>query len=330
MPKLANTFVTTDANVNREELHDVVTRITPQDTPIYSLIPKESGDSVHPEWAYDEIEAPGENINPEGNEYDFDALTPATRVGNYTQIFHKNGVASMSQESSDNAGNNEKIREAKLKKSIALRKDVEFSIVNTNASVGGETRESGSLTTWLETNVDRGATGANGGFDSGSGLTTIPTNGTKRAFTKASMDTVMQLAYDSGADVNHAVLSSYNKGVFATFMSDSNVAAFRYAAKDSNKNTIVATADVYLGPHGEVMIHANRVMSTEPTARNVFLIDTKMLCWKWFRRIATDPKADNGTGDSRKFAMNAEGCLKVKNEAGLGVVADVFGVDAST
>ena len=329
MPKLANTFVTVDASGNREELHDVVSRITPEDTPIYSLIEKESGDSVHPEWEYDELAAPGPNVHPEGNEYAFDATDPAIRVGNYTQILTKTGVISNTQDSVDNAGNNEKTKEAKLKRSIEIRKDTEFSIVANNASVGGETRESGGLPTWIETNVNREGTGANGGFDSGSGLTVAATDGAKRAFAKPLLDDVMQQCYDSGGNARHMVCSSYNKGVFATFMSDTNVAQFRYAASSSNQNTIVGTADVYLGPHGEVMVHANRVMATEQTARNVFLLDADLACWKWLRRIKSDPNIAK-TGDAKKFAIVGEGALKVKNEAAHGVIADVFGVNATT
>ena len=48
MASVANTFVTTSAVGNREELSDVVSRITPEDTPIYSMIPKGQVRSVHP------------------------------------------------------------------------------------------------------------------------------------------------------------------------------------------------------------------------------------------------------------------------------------------
>ena len=40
MAVVANTFQSTSAVGNREQLSDVVSRITPEDTPIYSLISK--------------------------------------------------------------------------------------------------------------------------------------------------------------------------------------------------------------------------------------------------------------------------------------------------
>lgn len=330
MAVVTNTFQTTSAVGNREELSDVVSRITPEDTPIYSLISKGACKSTHPEWETDELAAPGDNVQLEGDEYTFDATTPPARLGNYTQILRKDGIISKTQDSVDEAGNIQKVKYQKLKKAVELRKDVEYSIVAANASVGGATRKSGSLSTWIETNVSRGTTGANGGYSSGTGLTVAPTNGTQRAFTKALMDGVMEQGYNSGANFRHVVVSPYVKSVFVTFMSDSNVASFRYAASNGKNNSIVANADVYEGPHGKVMIHPNRVMAgAAGLARNAFFLDTEYLSWKWLRKIKED-KALAKTGDAKKFVIIGEGALEVSNEKGLGVVADVFGLTAST
>src|SRR5688500_460831 len=94
----ANTYSTTTAVGNRETLSDVVNRITPEDTPIYSMIPKGTADGVHPEWEIDALAPPGANVVTEGDEYSFDASAPPVRVGNYTQIFRKSGIVSNTQE----------------------------------------------------------------------------------------------------------------------------------------------------------------------------------------------------------------------------------------
>ncbi|MDX1070522.1 head protein [Sinorhizobium medicae] len=331
MAALANTFQTTNAVGNREELSDVVSRITPEDTPIYSLIEKGKCVSVHPEWETDELAAPAANIKPEGDEYTFGAITPPERMGNYTQIMRKEWIISRTQETVSNGGNAEKRKYQKLKKGVEIRKDVEFAIVDTNASVAGSTREFGSLNTWIETNVSRGAGGANGGFDSGTGLTVAPTNGTQRAFTKAILDSVMQSGYQSGANFRHVSVSPYVKSVFVTFMSDANVAPFRYAvSKGGERNTIVATADYYEGPFGTVMIHPNRVQAVGAAqARNAFFLDTDMVEFLWLDKIQEDKKVAK-TGDADKGVIIGEGTLKVKNEKGLGVAADLFGLTAAS
>ena len=328
MAVVANTFQTTSAVGNREELSNVVSRITPEETPIYSLIGKQSCDSVHPEWETDELAAPADNAQLEGDDYTFGATTPPARLGGRTQIMRKEGIISETQNVVSEAGPVQKVKYQKLKKGVELRKDMEFSIVFNNASVGGATRKSGSLSSWIETNVSRGATGANGGY-SGSD-TVAPTNGTQRAFTKTIMDSVAQQGYESGASFTHFVCSPYVKSVFVGFMSDSNVAQFRYAARNGNNNSIVATADVYEGPFGKLLVHPNRVMAGSATlARNAFYIDPEMLKWKTLRKVKEDKKVAK-TGDAKKFVLIGEGCLAPLNEKGLGVAADIFGLTAST
>lgn len=331
MAVITNTFRTTNAVGNREELSDVVSRITPEDTPIYSLIEKGKCVSVHPEWETDELAAPGANAREEGEDYTFDAITPPARLGNYTQILRKDWIISGTQEVVDEAGKVQKRKYQKLKKGVEIRKDVEFALVSTTASVGGATRNLGSINTWTITNVSRGAAGTNGGFNSGTGLTVAPGAGTQRAFTKTILDTVMQTGYTSGANFRHVVVSPYVKSVFVTFMSDTNVASFRYAvSKGGERNTIIATADYYEGPFGTVMIQPNRVMAGSATlARNAFFIDTDFLEFEWLRKIQEDKEVAK-TGDADKGVIIGEGTLKVKNEKGLGIAADLFGLTAST
>jgi hypothetical protein len=329
MAVITNTFQSTSAVGVREELSDVVSRITPEDTPIYSMIEKVSFKTKHPEWETDELASPAANAQLEGDEYTFGATTPPTRLGNYTQIMRKEGIISGTQEEQDEAGNVQKVKYQKLKKGVELRKDVEFAIVSNTASVAGATRSFGSLPSWLTTNVSRNS-GSNGGFNSGTGLTVAETTGTQRAFTKILTDTVMQSCYVSGANVRHLFVSPYVKSVFVTFMSDTNVAAFRYAVSSGKNNSIIANADVYEGPFGKVMIHPNRVMATSAAvARRAFFVDTEFIEFGWLRKIKEDKEVAK-TGDANKFVLIGEGALKVKNEKGLGVVADLFGLTSGS
>lgn len=323
-----NTVLSTVAVGNREQLSDIVSRITPEDTPIYTMAGKEKTKGTHPEWEIDTLRAPQANAQTEGDDYIFDALTQPTRVGNYTQIYSQGWVFSGTQQAVENAGNVVKVAEKKIKAAIEVRKDVELSIVTNTASVAGATRLSGGLPSWLTSNVSRNS-GSNGGFSSGTGLTVAETPGTQRAFTKALLDTVMQSCYNSGANVDTVVVSPYVKSVFVTFMSDTNVAAFRYTA-DGGKNTIVGTADFYEGPFGKVMVKPNRVMAASAAvARRAFLLDSDYVAMASLRPIQEDPDLAK-TGDNKKGVIIGEQTLKIKNEAALGVVADLFGLTAST
>lgn len=325
MAVVANTVVTTAAVGNREELDNFVSMITPTDTPIYSMAGKEKAASKHPEWEYEDLDAVADNAQPEGNEYSYSSVTAPTRVGNYTQIFTKTFRFSGTQQAVSNAGNAEKRAHEMMKKGKALRKDIEYSIILNTASTNSNPRRSGGLPTWLTSNVSRNS-GSSGGFSTG--VTTVETTGTLRAWTKALTDTVLQSIYENGGDVTTVVVSPYNKGVFATFMSDANVAEFRYAA-GRGSNTIIGTADIYESPWGPVKVMPNRVMAASAAvARRVYMIDPAMVKWMTLRPIQEDTVAK--TGDAENGVLIAEGCLKVVNEAGVGVVADVYGLTAST
>lgn len=330
MAALANTFMTTNAVGNREELSDVVSRITPEDTPLWSMIGSETADSKHPEWEIDDLGAPENVARPEGDEFTFASIAPPVRVGNYAEIKRRDWIISASQDAVSNAGRVEQTKEQKLKKGVQIRKDFELAFLSNTASVATDPRRLGGLPSWLVTNVSRGATGANGGYSTGTGLTVAATNGTQRAFTKTLLDQTANLGYINGANFKTLMVSPYVKSVFVTFMSDANVASFRYAAEGSGKNTVVATADLYEGPFGKLTVTPNRVMAfSAATARNAFLIDPEMLSKKVLRKIH-NVKDLAKTGDAEKGVIIGEMTLKVKNEKGLGVIADIFGLSATT
>ena len=325
-------FLTSDSKVNREELSGLVDLVDRYDTPIYSMINNTTAKSIYPEWTIEDMEAPGENAQEEGRDYSYAVHTPAERAGNYTQIYSKTGRISRTQEEVDNAGSVDQINRTKVIRGKAIRTDVEYSLVTTRASVDGSTRFLGSLPTWAETNVSRGAGGINGGFDPNTKKTVEPTDGTQRAFSKTLLDDLLQAGYSSGARLEHMFLSPYNKRVFAEFMSDTNVAQFRYAAKGANKLTLIADAEVYLGPLGMVYAHPNHVMGANAeNARNVIVLDIKRVKYAWLTPIKEDTDAaKTRTGDHKQFVLNGEGTVKVMNEKAVGVIADVYGLNATT
>lgn len=326
MAVINNTFQSTSAVGNREEISDVVDRITPEDTPMYTAMGKGKATSTNPKWEIDEIRAPGQNVHQEGATYNFNGITPPAKIGNHTQIFRDSWIISKTQEKVENVGKVEKAAEAKIKTGIALRKDVELAILSNTASVGGDTRVSGGLPSFIETNVSRGGTGANGGYNSGTGLTVAETPGNQRAMSKAQFDDVMQQVFNAGGRVNDVQLSTYNKQVFVTFMSDSNVASFRSSVDGKGKNTIVGTADIYEGPYGKVTVTPNRVMaSSADVARRAFFNDYDKLEWLWLRPLQEDPDV-HVNADAEAGVIIGEGTLKVKNEAGIGEIADLYGL----
>ena len=330
MVAITNTFLASGAKGNREELSDIVSRITPTDTPLYSTIAKEDSTAIRSEWEIDTLRAPAANAQAEGDQYSYTAITAPTRAGNIQQIFREGWVISKSQEAVTNAGKVEQTKTAKLKAGIVIRKDIELALLTPTASKLTDPRNLGGLPSWLTTNTSRGATGANGGYNTGTGLTVAPTPGTQRTFTKALLDAVLQACFTSGASVEDVMVSPYIKTVFTTFMSDATVATFRYQAESRRKTTAISTVDFYTGSFDTVAIVPNRVMATNATvARNVLALDYSKLSMKVLRPMMDDPDIATNA-DAKAGMIVTEQTLAVKNEAGLGVIADCFGLTAST
>ena len=326
---------------NREDLSDMVNRITPEDTPIYSMIRKERASNTYTEWEVDELADPAANAQAEGDDYSTKTkITPPDRMGNYTQIFRKVFRISGTQEAVKNAGQIEKVRRQAVKKGIEIRKDVEKAITDNNASVSGATRELGGLPSWLKTNVS-GLTAANatyGGFDDSSKKTVAVASKSAKSqvlgnMTRDGWDTIMQSIYEEGGNARDVVMAPHLKKAFVEFVSgDAAVAQTRNNVTNGNDNRLISNADYYDGPFGMVRVVPNRVMrgtvlsgaagsQTFPSGTFVFFLDRSLLCFKWLRKIKRDRENVASNADARDYVIIGEGTLKVVNEKGNGMLA---------
>jgi hypothetical protein len=133
---ITNTYTSNSSNRNRETFSDLISMITPEETPLYSLIGTEKVDGVKPEWSLDALATPSvTNFQAQGSAYTYTAVTPTTRVGNHTQIMSKEFIISKTQEAVSKAGPKSDFNREKLKKGVELRTDIEATIVVNQASV---------------------------------------------------------------------------------------------------------------------------------------------------------------------------------------------------
>jgi hypothetical protein len=331
MVQVTGAFDTYTAIGNREQLADAIYMISPEDTPMMTLLGRTSVDGTHPEWQTDKLAAPATNAQIEGDTWNFAAFLPTQRVGNYTQISDKKIVVTRTQEKVIKAGRKSELKRELKKQGTVLKKDMEYAILSPQASVAGNAstaRKLGGFPSWLVTNVSRGATGANGGFQSGTGLVNAPTAGTKRAWTQVMMDDVLQSAYSQGGNVTTVMVSPYCKRIFSAFP---GVAALRANQSQSSRDqlTIFQGADTYVSDWGVINIIPNRVMATDATvAGNVFILDPTMADVGIFDDIQMFEAAK--IGDAERRVLVVEYSFICRNEAAHGIVADVFGLTAST
>ena len=272
------------------------------------------------EWQTDVLAAPDTaNAQIDGDDYAYAARPATVRVGNYTQISRKPVLISRTLEAVDKAGRDSEVKYQVLKAGLELKRDMEAILVSNQASVAGTSsvaRKLGGLGSWLTTNVSRGATGANGGYNTGTGLTVAPTAGTPRAFIETYIQDVQQSAYINGGNPNILLMSPKQKRVASAF---AGIAVNRIDNQPGTTKqlTIFGGADMYQGNFGILNFVPNR---WQPLT-NAFLIDPKMISVDYLRPMFTDKVAN--TGDAEKRMLLVEYTLTVKNEAASGVIDDL-------
>lgn len=328
------TFDTYDSGSNRETLSDIISNLTPVETPLYNNIGDDTVDGIKPVWQTDTLGTPDvDNAHVEGEIYDYQTVESTGRVSNYTQIFSKRFIVSKTQEVVKKAGKTSDVSYEKIKKGREIKIDMEVAMLANQASNAGSAivpRRLGGLRAWISTNDLMGVGGASGGYNAGTGAIDAATNGTQRAFTKTIMDGMIQSAYVSGGNPDMLMVAPYVKQVFSTFMSDANVAQQRLAASKSSQVTIVGAADTYLSDYGTIEVVPNRQMVRAPgLARNAFLIERDKLKKGWLRKIKEDTEVAH-VSDGIPVVINAEMTLMVLNEAALSVAADIYGTTATS
>jgi len=106
MAQPTNTFDSYDAVGAREDLSDIITTVSPEETPFFSKSGKGKATNALHEWQTDALRASGSNAHIEGDDTTASARTATVRLNNYTQII-KDGVAVPdSDDTTDKAGRN--------------------------------------------------------------------------------------------------------------------------------------------------------------------------------------------------------------------------------
>lgn len=333
MAQVANTYETHDAVGIREEISDKIWQLTREEVPFLALIGRKSISTTHPEWQTDTLGAVDlDNNQPEGNDWSYDAIVATTRVGNYAQISEKSLIISRTLDQTDKAGRKSELAREVGKRGIELKIDMEGICLSNQAALAGSgnaatNRKLAGFRAWLTTNDSLGGSGSSGSFSSG--IQGAATNGTQRALTKALIDDVMLSATNAGGKPTVVMMSNYNKQVASRFLDDADIVPLRKELGKGAAN-IVGAVDSYLTDFGLISFVPNTQMTRAggTIARNVFLIDPSMVALGVFDDIQIHKPAK--TGDAEKRVLNVEYSLLVHNEAAHGVVADTYGLSAST
>lgn len=137
----ANSFGTTSAVGNREDLVDIIYNTAPTDTPLISAIDKVKASAVTHEWQRDILATPANNAVAEGADASYTAIVATQRLANQCQISRKTFSITDTQEKVDKAGRKSEIRYQTVKQGKELRKDMELACIENPVFVTGATRQ---------------------------------------------------------------------------------------------------------------------------------------------------------------------------------------------
>ena len=312
------THTTQTAVGEREDLADVIYRIDPDETPIFSALKKETSNGIFTEWQVQELaSASATNYVNEGANATFATPTATARFGNYHQISVKDVAVSGTLEAVDKAGRDREMAYQRVLKSLELRRDIEKSIGDTDvARDGSDPRKSASLTCWMT----NGSVGAGGSFATGDGTDTI-TGGTDRPLTLALIEDGMQDAWEDGGSPKMLVASATNRANFSDLSATGNLVSNDVNMTAAKATTYVGSTSVYLTDFGTLDVAPSRFMGND----RIFLIDPDFasLCTLQGRNFSEKDIA--ATGDAEKMQLITEWSLKVQAPKAHAVIYDLDG-----
>lgn len=307
------TLITQNAAHVREDLGNIISMISPEETPFTSAIGKTKATQKTHEWLRDELAAVNkDNAAAEGADAADATLVTPTRLSNQTQIFTKTVQVSDTFEATNTAGSKSELARQIMKSGKEIKRDMEAAFISANPSVSAGARKLGGMEAWIKSSSYHGANGATIGYSGGA--VGAVTAGTARAFTEAMLVSALQSAYTAGGNVTTIMAPPTLKAKIGTF----NGGATKQSIADGKK-TIYAGIDVYDGDFGRYDVVANRHMSTT----TVIAFDEDLWKQAVLRGITKNELAK--TGDSTKYQLVTEVTLECLNESGNAKIADLNG-----
>jgi len=305
---------TIDVKHNRESLADVISNVTPEDTPVLSAIGKTKATATYHENLVSELrQANKNNAQAEGAEAGDSSLKGPKRVGNFTQIYSETVAVSNTQRSVNSAGTNDELSRQLIDAGKVLKMDQEATIVSSNASQAGNIRKTGGMEAWISTNALHGTNGASTGFVNG--LVNAPTAGTARALTMPLIQNLFDAIWQKSGSRKLTLIGS--SSMVAKIRAIRNSGG-QQITMPANEKTISDAVDYFDSQYGIVKVMPVREISST----TVIAFDPSLWAYATLRKFTKEELGR--TGDSTKYLLTTEGTLESKNESGNGKIADLI------
>lgn len=307
----SNTYQTVSAVGVREDLANAVFNVDPDKTILQTTLKRTKATNTYHEWLEDTLAAPAVNAHIQGDDATADAITPATRLGNYTQISAHTAQVAGTSEAVDSAANVAKLGYVILKKVKELKRDVETALFSNTARVAPSTTVAGvaaGIPSWLTSNVVQGA----GGAVPATQGTTTRTPGAAAALTESMLKSALLSAFTNTGDIpNLAFAYPTQKQEISAFQGN-GTRFVEIAGKKLN-----TAFDIYVSDFGDVTI----IPTLFQASGTITLVNPKYMKLAYLRPFKRVPLAK--TGDSTKVQILQEWTLEMSNQKAHAAIYDV-------
>ena len=287
-------FYTEGAVGNREDLTDVLTNISPTETPFISSIGRTTASSTYHEWQTDTLAAAAANAQAEG----FSAASIAasgnatTRCHNYCQLFGKTAQITGTEKAMNPAGRSNEMSYQLEKVTKALARDIELQCCRSSAQNAGDTtagtaRQLEGLGLMVPKATDAGWLSSNSELvNSAAGLT-----GGRENLTETDFNNLMQTIWTAGGRPDACHVGGYQKRVISSFSGNNT----RFLAVAPTGGISLNTdVEVYNSDYGSVRIILNRY--AHPTSGCI--IETQYWKLAVLRGLQRTPQGSTGDRES--------------------------------
>ena len=292
----------TAATTTRQDLTDLVTMISPTDTPFLSMTQtsRDARSRVHT-WPTDALPArTAWTAQIEGFAFAAGTLSGRTINTNYTQINHEPVSVSDSARAMDNVGTSDEFAYQSMKATKALGIHIENVLMagtTANSGTSGTAATVKSVLPWITTNA--------------------ATSAATRAVTTTLMNAVLQSCWTAGGNPDYIYCGGSRKiglsALISTAYGDRNVPA------GSGGGRIVQHVAVYDGDFGMQTVILSRDIATDTYA----VIEGSRWAVSWLTGRRPQMVPIGRVGDSTEAMIVAEFTLEARAENANGKLEDI-------
>ena len=292
---VTNTFTTPDAVGVRESLSDIIVKVDPITTPLYSNVRKTRAKSpIHEFQSWASAEAPPVTIDYklEGEQPDRDAAEPNVLLNNPCSILSKDYIVSGTLAAVDVAGRPNEMAWQRTVRALDLRAQVESALLADNVKVPTDSpRENAGLPNYAD-----GGTGA------------LVNQIVTPAHTPTALETSMQLLKGKGVVGRTVLMLPANKALFSAAVFASSGKSIEASMTDRLGPLWFGAVSVYLTDLGVVQMVVDRYL--DETLDASFVFDDKHIAVAEVRDRAFTDKPLGQTGDAHQRLLVWEGTLE--------------------